>query len=296
MREKFTDRSFSDDSMKLIRWADGELSGLQQQGYRVSLRQLYYIGVTQNLYPNTTAAYKNLGKLISEARLAGWIDWDAIEDRGRRPVETQFWESPLDIMVKATEMFKINKWLDQPVHVEVMVEKSALEGIMIPVCREFEVPFHANKGYSSSSALYELGKSLQERAVVGRKRVVIIYAGDHDPSGCAMSQDVLERLQLFSQSQITVMRVALNMPQIERYNPPPQFSKESDTRTPAYIARYGTDKCYELDALPPRALAGIVRAAIKHHIDPDKWAKSEARELEMKDQLQTIVDSLTPEP
>jgi len=296
MRERFTTKKFSPDSMKLIEWANHELEVYSKEGYRVSLRQLYYRGVSQNLYQNTIESYTKLGRLVSEARLAGYLDWDHVEDRGRRPVTPKLWESPHHIIRAATETFKIDKWETQKNHVIVMVEKQAMEGIFIPVCEEFDVEFHTNKGYSSSSALYEAGKAIQEKVAIHKKDVTVIYAGDHDPSGVEMSQDILERLQLFSQCDITVMRVALNMAQVKRYNPPPQFSKEKDSRTPAYIERFGTDECWELDALSPSVLAGVVRAAITSLIDPVAWAKAKAKEDAMKDQLQDIVDSLTVDP
>jgi hypothetical protein len=40
----------------------------------------------RNVIPNTEKSYKALGGLVSDARLAGLIDWDAIEDRNREPV------------------------------------------------------------------------------------------------------------------------------------------------------------------------------------------------------------------
>jgi hypothetical protein len=57
-------------------------------------------------------------------------------------------------------VFQVDKWADQDWHVEVMVEKQALEGVLIPVCERLDVPFSANKGYTSLSMLYEAGKRI----------------------------------------------------------------------------------------------------------------------------------------
>lgn len=293
MKEKFVDKSFSPENMKLLIRIDAMLTDYMSQGYRVSVRQAYYQLVKANVIENSDESYSRLVKLITNARLAGYLDWDAVEDRGRQVVDYQTWESPAQILQQATETFRIDKWADQGKHVEVMAEKAAVEGVLIPVCQEFDVPFHANKGYSSVSALYETGKRLQERRYSG-KDVVVIYLGDHDPSGIHMSRDVLDRLEMFSQSRLTVLRVALNMPQIERYDPPCQYSKEKDSRTPDYVARFGSYDCWELDSLEPRVMAGILRAAIKAQINPEKWEKAVAREDEMKDQLQSIVEAIAP--
>ncbi|MFA6244489.1 MAG: hypothetical protein WC655_26335, partial [Candidatus Hydrogenedentales bacterium] len=106
--------------------------------------------------------------------------------------------------------------------------------VLIPVCRRFDVPFTANKGYSSSSALYEASKRFLSRAEQG-KELVLIYLGDHDPSGIDMSRDVGDRLNHFVNTSmdfstnegdlITVRRVALNMDQIEELKPPENPAK-----------------------------------------------------------------------
>jgi len=289
MRELFIDKEFKPESMRLVGLISGILDEYLREGYRLTVRQVYYQLVQSNAVPNDRNSYNRVKELISDARLAGYLDWNAIEDRGRKPYEVTTWESPEHIIRAATERFKIDKWEDQPNHVEVMIEKDALSGIFLPVCEKWDVPFHANKGFSSSSALYHLGKKIQ----ACNKHVYIIYAGDHDPSGVQMSQDLLDRLQMFSQSRITVMRIALTMKQIERYNPPPQFAKTQDTRTPAYVSRFGTDKCWELDSLKPRILAEMTEKAIISLMDMDKWQKAVEREDDMKDHLQNIVDSLS---
>ncbi len=291
MREQFTERRFQGASLVLIEHVNRIIEEYQEQGYRLSLRQVYYQLVSQLIIPNENAAYKNLGKLVSEGRLAGLLDWDAIEDRGRRGEYPQFWESPEAIISAAAETYRLDKWADQENHVVVMIEKSALEGVVSPVCSRLEVPFHANKGYSSSSALYTVGKQMQEKAVVHRKKLHVIYAGDHDPSGIQMSRDLADRLALFSQNPVNVMRIALNMPQIQRHNLPPNPVKDSDSRTPAYEAEFGTE-CWEVDALNPGLLATMFERAILSLRDSDVWAKSLDRENEHKEKIQSMLDGL----
>ncbi len=291
MREQFIEKRFQASSLALLERVDQIIGNYQAQGYRLSLRQVYYQLVSQNVIPNENAAYKNLGKLVSEGRLAGLLDWDAIEDRGRRGEYPSYWESPQHIISQAAESYRLDKWADQENYVVVMIEKSALEGVISPVCRKMEVPFHANKGYSSSSALYTVGKQMQEQAALHGKRLHVVYAGDHDPSGCAMSQDLAERLTLFSQHSVNVLRIALNMPQIVRHKLPPNPTKDSDTRTPAYEAEYGPE-CWEVDALEPALLGTMFERAILSLRDETVWAKSKEREEEHREQIQSLIDGL----
>lgn len=60
---------------------------------------------------------------------------------------------------------------------------------------------------------------------------------------------------------LTVNRIALNMNQVRQYNPPPNFAKITDSRAGDYIARYGSSS-WELDALDPDTLNGLITAAI----------------------------------
>jgi hypothetical protein len=94
---------------------------------------------------------------------------------------------------------------------------------------------------------------------------IILYFGDHDPSGLDMIRDIRERMQDFW-IDIDVVPVALTMQQIEKYNPPENYAKITDPRAKWYISEYG-DKSWELDALPPAVLIDLVENAIKEHID-----------------------------
>lgn len=290
MREQFITKTFQKDSLTIIEWANNVIARYMADGYTLSLRQLYYQGVSVNLYPNTDASYSKLGNIISEARMAGLVDWDAIEDRGRVKHETSNWDSPKDIITQAAAGFRINKWETQPYHVEVMCEKAALEGVLIPVCDDLQVPFHSNKGYSSASALYRVGKRLQERAYSGKK-LVVVYCGDHDPSGLDMSRDVADRLAMFSQSEVTVMRVALNHKQVLRYNLPENPTKMSDSRAPGYVEKFG-ESSWELDAMDPSILASIVKKAVLSVRDERLWEAAQDKEDDMQDQLQSLLASL----
>jgi hypothetical protein len=82
------------------------------------------------------------------------------------------------------------------------------------------------------------------------------------------------------------IRIALNMPQVRQYAPPPNFVKESDARTPAYRAQFGTDDCWELDALSPTVIADLIRAEVTGLIDQtvlDEVAAAEERNRDLLD-------------
>lgn len=279
-------KKFGPDSSEMIVTINDILDDYSQQGYDLSLRQLYYQLVSRNIVPNTEKSYKNVGGLVSDARLAGLIDWDMIKDRGREMVANPHWDDPANFIESVSPQYRFDLWADQPNYVEVMVEKQALEGVLQPVCRKLDIPFTANKGYSSSSAMYEASKRFLARAQE-EKELFVIYLGDHDPSGIDMSRDVLDRLDLFlrtsldrpvnEDSGLHVKRVALNMDQIKTLRPPENPAKLTDSRADSYIRRFGNSS-WELDAIEPRKLAKLVTDAVTALMDVPRFRRNEKKQ------------------
>jgi hypothetical protein len=81
-------------------------------------------------------------------------------------------------------------------------------------------------------------------------------------------------------ADVRVDRIALNMDQIQRYNPPPNPAKESDKRAKKYIKQYG-NQSWELDALEPVELDRLIRKQIEIYLDRklyDQAKETEERE------------------
>jgi hypothetical protein len=103
---------------------------------------------------------------------------------------------------------------------------------------------------------------------------LIIHLGDHDPSGIDMTRDNRDRLGMFAQHNVEVIRLALNMDQVEQYTPPPNPAKTTDSRAKDYIAAYGTSS-WELDALEPRVINELLHTTIRGCIDAEEWEERE---------------------
>lgn len=280
MKECFVDKSFSETAEQLIKASNMILDEYRKQGYDLSLRQLFYQLVAHNVIPNRVEWYNKLGTVINDARLAGRIDWDMITDRGRVAAQAEQWMNPGNALRRAAKSFMFNKWHDQPIYIEVMVEKQALQGVLQPVCLGLGITFSANKGYSSASAFYQCSKRIL-KAIEKGKEPVVLYLGDHDPSGVDMTRDLRERMATFCRRPIDVKRLALNKSQVDEYALPPNPAKLSDSRAGEYVAKYGNES-WELDALPPNKLANLVKAAVARRVDEAKWKASLEREHSMR--------------
>jgi len=291
MRETFINDKLRAQSLTQIQTINAILQEYQTGGYDLTLRQLYYQLVARGIIENSEKSFDRTGELVNKGRLAGLIDWDMITDRGRETITPTTWSGPAAILRQAAKQFRLDLWEGQPNHVEVMVEKQALEGVLVPVCETWGVSFTANKGYSSSSIVYQTGKRLSGYCRRG-KAAHVLYLGDHDPSGLDMSRDIKERLDLFSGWNIRVNRLALNLDQVQTLNPPNNPAKITDSRYQEYKARYG-DSSWELDAIDPRNLASLVSGAIQELIeDPGAWDATINVQTGMTDQLITIANQL----
>ena len=298
---KFIDHRFSDTSQYLLGTTDKIMKEYNHLGYKLTLRQMYYQMIARDLFPeewrnkktgtkNNIQNYKRFGVLVNNGRLAGWLNWAHMEDRARETVFPSYWESPSDIVQACADQFRYDKWDEQPFHLEVMAEKDAVAGILEPVCENLQVRFTANRGYASSSLFYEVSRRLID-AIDKGKEPVILYLGDHDPSGMDMTRDIEERIALFTGETVHVDRLGLNMDQIQKWSPPENPAKESDTRFSSYRQQYG-DSSWELDAIEPRDLADLVRDAVMARRDEDLWDDACIREDKAKAKLKSIADSM----
>ena len=214
---------------------------------------------------------------MARARLAGLIDWEAIEDRTRNLTAWRTEASPEEALRRLAHHYTLEKWSRQPAYVEVWVEKEALAGVFERICSELEVPFFACRGYVSLSEMWSASQRLIRREAVG-KRVVLLHFGDHDPSGIDMTRDIEDRTELFAGwDTVEVRRIALNMDQVDEYSPPPNPAKLTDSRAGEYVARFGRSS-WELDALEPSVLSELVQQEVDDLRDMELWKAAEEEE------------------
>jgi len=277
------------------------------RGQRVTVRQLYYRFVGGDLFPrswvddaynakhnlppgtvNTVKNYKRFASLVADARYGGLLDWDAVEDRTREPTRPRDWASAKDAVDEVADRFRLDRWAGQPYHVEVWCEKAALAGVLAPVSHDYHVTLMVNRGYSSASAMKESADRLRWAGEHGGRRPVVLYVGDHDPSGIDMVRDVRDRLvELGAPGSLDVRRVALTIEQVREYNLPPNPAKLTDARAAAYVEKYGYDS-WEVDALPPDVLARLVRRTVTAYVDRKKMEEVVAREALLRGRLRKL--------
>lgn len=259
----YIEKRFNSKARARIEQANEIIAEYEAAGFTLTLRQLYYQFVARDLIPNTMKSYKALGNVINDARLAGLIDWDAIEDRTRAVRGRSHWDDPSGVIESAASSYGLNLWEGQEKRVEVWIEKDALVGVIERVCRELDVPYFSCRGYTSQSELWRAAK----RQIAYGVPTVVVHLGDHDPSGKDMTRDIVERLQLFG-ADTEIERIALNIDQVKKWKLPPNPAKITDSRFAAYAAEFG-ESSWELDALDPTKIEKMIRTAVTAHLDQD---------------------------
>lgn len=298
-------KRFQSSAIDLINKANVIIEEYDRQGFTLTLRQLYYQFVSRGFIPNTMKSYKKLGNVVNDARLAGLIDWNAIEDRTRNVRSLSHWDSPAEIVKACSQQFHVDLWATQEARVEVWIEKDALVGVIEQACNEFDVPFFSCRGYVSQSEMWGAAmravqrmrretphKHLRDVVRAEPQRTIVLHFGDHDPSGIDMTRDIEDRINMFCAhhgypNAFEMRRLALNMDQVEEHNPPPNPAKTTDSRYVDYQRQHG-DESWELDALEPSLLDSLIREEIDSVLDMPKFNALKRQQANYRQELTNV--------
>lgn len=286
------EKNFREGTLAIIAKANAIAARYKAQGYNLSLRQLYYQFISEDFFPNTEQSYNKLGRIVNDARLAGMLDWNYIEDRGREAHGVGWLgnvpRTQAEIIYDSRYGYALDLWKGQERRVEVWVEKQALEEVVERAATQTRTGYFACKGYVSQSEMWTAGRRLR-RAIHAGQTPLILHLGDHDPSGIDMTRDIQDRLSMFAEEPIEVRRIALTMDQIDEYAPPPNPAKVTDSRFADYEALYGSES-WELDALKPQMLVELISSEILKELDVDLFDEQVMAEQEGQQKIADIAD------
>jgi hypothetical protein len=235
---------------------------------QVTLRQLFYRLVAAALLPNTTNAYKALSRYTAEARRAG--TFPALMDRGRTIHRYTAFGGAAEAREWLARIYRRDRTEGQRVSVYLGVEKAGIVAQLQEWFGDLGVPVLALGGYGSQTYVENV---IADVRATGRP-AVLLYAGDHDPSGEDIDRDFTARTDCWRH----VRRVALTAAQVTAYALPPQPGKGTDSRAAAFVKRHGRLVQVELDALPPNVLRELFTEAIAEFWDSPAYETALAHE------------------
>lgn len=224
-----------------------------------------------------------VGHILVYGREHNEVDWSDIVDESRAADRPAQWDNLAEFGESIVHWYRLDRWASQDTTVQVWSEKATVGGIIRPITRAYGVSFMAVHGFGSATVVYDTAMASLE----DRREVVILYVGDHDPSGMHMSEvDLPARLARYG-GKITIRRIALTTDDLPGL---PSFAaKEKDPRFKWYRSQYG-EKAWELDALDPGILRARVEAAILDYIDPAAWERAQVVEEAQMASVRQVAD------
>jgi hypothetical protein len=251
-----------------------------------SVRQMFYQMSVRGLIGKTEKQYKNVtGRLLGIMRKEGRLPFDWVVDNTRWMRKPGSWSSLESMLYEQKKLFRRSLWEEQPVYVEIWLEKESLSGVLYQVTEQWDVPLMPTRGFASLSFIHSAAESFQHIS----KPIFVYYFGDHDPSGLAISKDIETKLRQYApNAEIYFEKIAVTPEQIERYGLPTRPTKMKDSRAKTFKG-----DSVELDAIHPVQLRQLCESCITQHIDIERYSRMKEVERLERDTLRSIIDSLT---
>lgn len=287
MKISYLSKNLGQETLHRIDQATTIIDEYQAQGFTLTVRQIYYQFITKNWIPNEKRSYKLIANALEKGRMNGLIDWQAIEDRTRFLRGHNNWGSPPEFLRDTSYRYRLDSRSDQDFRIEVWIEKDALIGVIGGICLELDVDYFSCRGYVSLSEMWRAARRYQYDE---DRTCVILHLGDHDPSGLDMTRVIGDTLSTFGCTNVEVRRIALNMEQIKKYQPPPNYIKPLDTRSDGYVEQYG-EESWELDALSPQVMVDLIKENVDQLTNKAKRQRRIELQEEQKEELQDVLNS-----
>ena len=248
----------------------------------VTLRQLHYRLVSEQLYPNTQTCYKRLSELTAEARRAG--TFPDLVDRGRAIHRPPAWDSVQAGIAALLDQYRLDRSANQDVSVYLGVEKAGMVIQLESWFGDHGVPIVALGGYSSQTYVKDIATDVYAQ----QRPAILLYAGDFDPSGEDIDRDLIARTGCWTK----VHRIGLTAAQVEQYELPENPGKATDSRAAGFVERHGRLVQVELDALPPETLRQLYTDALAQYWDTPAFEAVLRAEDEHRLELAEILESI----
>jgi hypothetical protein len=244
-----------------------------EQESPMTVRQLFYRLVSVAAIENTRGDYQSVSAAMTKARNDGRIDFDLIVDRSRPEYMPNVFDDAAEYARVVIRSYRKNYWQLQPQRAELWCEKDSVIGSVEDVTSELGIMVRVARGFLSTTKAHDLAEAIRR----DERPMQVFYLGDHDPSGRQIETDLRERITDYS-AKFTITRLAIHAADITKFNLPPLRVKETDSRAAGFLRRY-SNRCVELDALPPTELRQRIRSAIEGLRDAQLWERAVAVEL-----------------
>ena len=188
----------------------------------------------------------------------------------------------------------------QPYHLEVWVEKSTMDDVLLPICQRYKANLVTGVGEMSIRSTYDLARRLAQAQRPAR----IFYVSDFDPAGKSMPHAVGRKLEWMLRNgegceghevDAKLVPLVLTHEQVREYDLPRTPIKDSELRGKSFEEVHG-EGAVELDALEalhPGALGEIVGGALADYYDEDAARAARQKEWALQQAVSGEVEKIT---
>jgi ParB-like nuclease domain len=237
---------------------------------------------SDSIYRNDLRSYKSLCELLTRARLAGRIPFEAIHDPTRANVTWNVHRSPGPFIRKEIEDFLKGYYRDlqasQPFHLEIIGEKNTIGSIIRPIAADYTIPYMLARGYSSLPPRHAMAERFKR---TGKDKLVLLVVSDFDPEGDNIPHAFARSMRDdFNIESVEFIKVALTGEQVQRLNlRPGPTAKAGSSRRKRFVEEHG-EHVFELEAVEPGELQRILRSTIESVMDMKLFRADQAKERE----------------
>ena len=249
MKITYTTKRFQQKTLKRIEAINSILNEYADQGYQMTIRQLYYQMVSREIIPFDNREYDKLITLVAKGRDAGLIDWTHIVDRSRDAYQVPIFNSVSEALQQAADDYHINIWDGMPIKPVIWFEKAGLSQIIGQVAAKYNLEYMSTRGENSLTWLHE---------VTQQQDVVILYLGDHDAHGVQISDGMVAKVKMYSDGAVDFKRIGISLKQGEEIQAPKIPLKDVSNLSFDYRKRFGCEYGYEIDAFNPKQLSQLI--------------------------------------
>lgn len=269
-------------------------------GALMTLRQCFYILVSEGAIPNTDTSYKRLSSLTAEGRREG--SFPSFLDGTREIVRYRAYEGVEDAIGAAVRVYRRDRTEGQEAQVWIAGEKRTLAAQLERWFGDLGCPIVVCAGYSSQTLCDDVRAEIAADQAADKRDptydpdfpglswrqrpAVLIYAGDFDPSGEDIARDFIDRVGAFDE----VVRVAVTSDQVAGLGLPPQPGKATDSRAAGFIARHGSLVQVEVEAVHPETLRQLYQDAVDRFWDVSAYDAVCVREESEREALRAVLE------
>ncbi len=255
----------------------------------MTLRRCWYVLLSKGLvheHPkplNLTQReqpYKNLSKLLLDARVTKKLPWKVIVDRSRRIDKPPSWKSVDSLINISLNLFRYDPMLDQDKYVEVWVEKDAVSKYVYESTAKWFVRLIVGRGFSSGTYMHNAAERFNQI----KKPITILYLSDYDAEGEYFPKQFKEQMpkKYECKADLNVEKLALTKQQVKDWKlrwiwiPEPK-RKHMEKQ---YVLDYWKENPHqkvELDAVSERNLTRVIEKRLNGILRWDIVQESEDR-------------------